>query len=408
MDEVLLEILKNNTKVIIPEFGAFIVKQRNPLQVVFNEFLTFNDGILINVISGKYNISKEEAKEKINEWIDQAKSEIEKNNRFEIKGLGFLKKLETGKIHLEVINIKQNEENKTDDHKNKELLDNKKESFISTEEVNSTLSAYNKGEDIFTKKETSLQDKESKIKLSKGDNEINKFIPPIEKTVKFKEPLINETSYKEATTYKNETKKVENINVSMSNKKKINKTAKIIKWLFFIIILNLILVLIFIYSENIIDFYNKKFPLIKQKVTSLFKENTESGKKVEIEKDVTNLQNIKQENTSTTEATFPSSSSENVGIDESIRKEEKTTSYKTDQIKDIRKYFIVAGCFREESNADAYVIMLRNKGYPAEKFGKIGDLTAVSYASFNSKEEALEMLNKIREKESKDAWIFHY
>ena len=44
----------------------------------------------------------------------------------------------------------------------------------------------------------------------------------------------------------------------------------------------------------------------------------------------------------------------------------------------------------------------------AEKFGKIGDLTAVCYASFNNKEEALEALKTIRNKESKEAWIFHY
>lgn len=62
MEEILIELLKNNTKVIIPDFGAFIVKQRNPFQVVFNEFLRFNDGLLIDSISKRKIFQKRRLK----------------------------------------------------------------------------------------------------------------------------------------------------------------------------------------------------------------------------------------------------------------------------------------------------------------------------------------------------------
>jgi hypothetical protein len=51
MEEYLSHLLENNNRVIIPEFGAFIVKNRQPLLLVFNEFLQYNDGALIDLIT---------------------------------------------------------------------------------------------------------------------------------------------------------------------------------------------------------------------------------------------------------------------------------------------------------------------------------------------------------------------
>lgn len=72
------------------------------------------------------------------------------------------------------------------------------------------------------------------------------------------------------------------------------------------------------------------------------------------------------------------------------------------------RYYIVAGCFRDEINADELVDQLKDKGYHAEKFGKIGNLYAVSYASFSSKEEAAVKLEEMRANGSPDAWMTSY
>lgn len=68
------------------------------------------------------------------------------------------------------------------------------------------------------------------------------------------------------------------------------------------------------------------------------------------------------------------------------------------------RYYIVAGCFRDEVNADSLVTSLKLLGYKAEKFGKIGNLFAVCFASFDNKEEAVPELKKIREKDP-SAWM---
>jgi hypothetical protein len=71
------------------------------------------------------------------------------------------------------------------------------------------------------------------------------------------------------------------------------------------------------------------------------------------------------------------------------------------------RYYIVAGCFRDEVNADALVTTLKGLGYKAEKFGKIGNLYAVCYASFDEKEEAVQELKRIREKVP-DTWMTRF
>ena len=71
------------------------------------------------------------------------------------------------------------------------------------------------------------------------------------------------------------------------------------------------------------------------------------------------------------------------------------------------KYYIVAGCFRDEANANVLVESLKDLGYDAEKFGIIGNLHAVSYASFIDKEMAVRELQHIRETVP-DAWMTRF
>jgi hypothetical protein len=72
------------------------------------------------------------------------------------------------------------------------------------------------------------------------------------------------------------------------------------------------------------------------------------------------------------------------------------------------RYYIVAGCFRDEINADELVGSLKKMGYKAEKFGKIGDLYAVSFAAFSDKDLAVKELAKIREESHPDAWMTRF
>ena len=71
-----------------------------------------------------------------------------------------------------------------------------------------------------------------------------------------------------------------------------------------------------------------------------------------------------------------------------------------------KRYHIIAGAFREPTNADKKVRQLKAKGYDAQKVGiNKWQLTQVTFGSYTTKKEAQKALNEIRNTEAKDAWM---
>ncbi len=72
----------------------------------------------------------------------------------------------------------------------------------------------------------------------------------------------------------------------------------------------------------------------------------------------------------------------------------------------VEKYFIISGAFRNKTNAEKKIQMLKNAGYPAKIAGrnKFG-LWMVAYQGFASHDKAAQTLNKIKKQEP-GAWIY--
>ena len=101
----LKELLNDNECVIIPEFGAFISKRHSATidyvnhsflppykEIVFNDKLTNNDEILVDFISKKENISKEDSLTKIQNFVNQTAAILDVNNEYVLEGLGKMRK----------------------------------------------------------------------------------------------------------------------------------------------------------------------------------------------------------------------------------------------------------------------------------------------------------------------------
>lgn len=101
----LKELLNDNECVIIPEFGAFISKRHSATidyanhsfippfkEIVFNDKLTNNDEILVDFISKKENISKEDSLTKILNFVNQTAAILDVNNEYVMEGLGKMRK----------------------------------------------------------------------------------------------------------------------------------------------------------------------------------------------------------------------------------------------------------------------------------------------------------------------------
>ncbi|MFW6352084.1 MAG: HU family DNA-binding protein [Bacteroidota bacterium] len=96
MEQYLLELIKSNNRVIVPNFGAFIVSRDAGTTVLFNNFLSFNDGLLINHISSRKGIDTTEATQQVSDFVDKIKEELDEKGEYTIEKLGRFTKDQSG------------------------------------------------------------------------------------------------------------------------------------------------------------------------------------------------------------------------------------------------------------------------------------------------------------------------
>lgn len=95
------ELLKTNERVIIPNFGAFLKSKGEVKSIIFNEFIKFNDGQLIQFVSEKENISIEDASQKLDEFVEEIKAAFAKGSKIPIKDVGILYQDDKGRLRFD-------------------------------------------------------------------------------------------------------------------------------------------------------------------------------------------------------------------------------------------------------------------------------------------------------------------
>ena len=96
----IVELLKENTRVIIPDLGAFMakVKAKAPKDskelkdkdISFNDFLKYNYGLLVNHIIKEEKVNKEEALKKIKEFVNETDKAVRKGEKISFEEMGSL------------------------------------------------------------------------------------------------------------------------------------------------------------------------------------------------------------------------------------------------------------------------------------------------------------------------------
>ena len=103
LTEFIIEQIKSNNRIIIPDFGAVLSRQ-NPNGIItysFSPFLKYNDGVIVNYLANKNNLSKDDALAQIKEYINKLKSEIKQKGDFTFFGIGKL--VDDGKGNFKMI-----------------------------------------------------------------------------------------------------------------------------------------------------------------------------------------------------------------------------------------------------------------------------------------------------------------
>lgn len=425
MEKYILQILENNSRVIVPEFGAFIIKQKNPLIIVFNEFLQYNDGVLVDTIAKNEGTDRDSAKKKIDEFIKEINTQLDKGNSFVIDQLGALVKSSTGKISLEKdtksnsgkagdtkktekkpesskSNAKESEkvvkEEKKEPVSEKSTVETKKEDKEVTVEIDEKAetkkkevieSKEEKTEEIIQekkeKKQESKAEKEAIIKGSKSGESISTSTkkeegkPQIQTAPPKKEPSEKTTV---SVSSDSNTKRTEQYTPRTARpvKEKKKKKTNVWLWVIIILIVNGIIITYFVMSDQLSGLFTKPEVLPPPDYNDMTIEPKDK------EEETDEMIIVEPENQQTPE-------------------ESQIQTPKPQPVITGKRYYVVAGVFREEQNADKLVIELRNKGYNSEKFGKIGNLHAVSFGVYTSREDAEREMRRIKQEENPEAWI---
>ena len=116
------DLLYNNDCVIVPEFGAFVLKSHSayikddrfypPRKVIsFNVMLDENDGLLVKHLSNSRNISYKKALKTINNETQSLKNELSADKKIKIDPLGYIELSSEGNLVFypeESINFESN------------------------------------------------------------------------------------------------------------------------------------------------------------------------------------------------------------------------------------------------------------------------------------------------------------
>jgi len=363
------ELLATNNRVIIPNYGAFLVratsksKDANTLEeklkdVYFSPFLKFNDELLEKYIIQKENVTKEQATEKINAFIEEIKKELDQEKPYEIKNFGTFTADKQGKVQFTPV-VAETKEVKKDETK----ATAKKPAVKKTEEK--TIAEEKKEEPKTEEKPASTAKQtqaKKESKLQEFTQEEKKVEPPVTKASAENKPIYS---------YKKE-------------KKPLNKG------LVWAIALGVPLAAVFIWALL----------------------NFTTIKKV-INKDKTKAKTEKIAKTDKTTKPKTAIKAEQDKAEQKQPSEQKTA--KTEEVKQtekpappLKKYYIIAGSFKNEKYADAYLTKLKAEGYNAERLAERNGMYAVSFNSFTDKKKAIAEYKFLTQEKGLQAWILYY
>jgi cell division septation protein DedD/nucleoid DNA-binding protein len=461
MEQFILNLLKDNKRVIIPDFGAFIIRPFNPPEIAFNSLLTFNDGILTEYVSRKSGISYVEAAAKVSDYAEKLKTDLRQHNRLSFNEIGWIWTDDSGEMQftswdtngknkekpLTALNdleniLKETKPNTKTDTTPFILDESLKEVDVDATKDDHTQTNPEMVTGKITEESFTLEDTVNKTETVQSDQS---FIQSDNKTVRkidfekaiAPEPIIQKIVQKEDQ----DTLLEERIKASLSAIKaksegtdgskqkstkhelspdddwrrseikpayssKIEKEKKKRPWLLPLIIAGLIIILAgtswLMFPDHVKKFLSNINPQPDKTLTDDGTMGTN---------DITSSENevIEQvtEQGKTSESEQLNATSETVSQSEktSATTENVTPADSDDEKTSIGKYYIVAGSFRSGSNAEQYAADLRQKGFNSEVFITHDNLYRVSFNSYSSRAQAEEELKHIRQTTEPQAWI---
>ncbi|NOU18782.1 MAG: hypothetical protein HOO91_14595 [Bacteroidales bacterium] len=443
----LTELIRQNTRIILPEFGAFLVKDNgekefNPNNVSFSPFLRYNDGMLEVFIAKSKGISKEEASKDVRDFIETIKNELLEKGVFPIEGLGLLKRDQRGSLSFTLLlpnEIKtQSEVSTTEKPVSKkkkqnenvepiETFDDKKDVWLEKDnpivdnevsEIKSLKTAVSKAQ---VEKLTVSKKNTKSTKITDGTEQVptseivnNTYVETkieLEKEVALSpEPLLSqETELTEKVIEINEIKdkKVENEKIVDPNEPIIEKKKKmgfkrfIYTGIAIAVIVLLVLLIKNYYLAPDVESLNDSLSTIRtpeKDITRIDAKEKIENPKDDIDKTFNELESDKQKKQIKTKEQIKKEESQEEAIKNAVIKNNQNNA-----IAGI-KYHIIAGSFKSRKLADKYLSELKKSGYKPTIVIQPSGMNAVTIGSYSTRGEAEKEMKKHKEKLT-NLWI---
>lgn len=391
----LKELINANNRVIIPDFGAFILNTGSNKNIVFNEFLKYNDGLLIDYIANKESISKDKAHDKVKQFVTSLRNEINTNKTVTLDGLGNLVLNDSGKLSFKQSSEKQASDEAPDtlniepeSKATEETTEFKKTINPKADEKKTVAGA---GTQKVTSQSTDAKKKELSQTTQTDTGEPAKQNITNNKQTKT-QPTQEESKKQQPVKHIERKSSAGAVNYSNDRSSRVINSSRRTRNIIIVVAVNLVIVSFFILrkaGEKKTEKADNPIVLSPQnetKASEITNKNSDNGNK---------------------QANQASANAEEDDIPRQIAEELKSNNVQTKQVvSNTNKYYIVAGCFANETNADNFLIKLQSQGYNAEKFGKVRSLHGVSYESYGNRSEALNALRRIRKQTGSDAWLY--
>lgn len=399
MNKYIIELLKLESTVIIPNFGALMKSGKS---LIFNSILKYNDGKLEKFIAEQENVDLQDVSNELAKYVREIIAIIEKGDEFLIVGIGSFYKNDSGKIALKTIegeNITPaettKEEPKKEDNKGNVVTSLYKEKPVKKD---------NPEKPSLTEKEIiqSVSTKKTAKEEPKEEEKTQKVIPPVT-PIEGEEVKPKSTETKKPVSQKEEKKTVKKSAKPVKAKKEKKKKKKGFIWL-------ILLLLILVGGGTYVG-------LNLEKVKTLIGLNKSEESSHETEELLTNNESLNTENETdpeeelmiadTTENTEDTTSFEEdiVNIEDELLEEEPVIKEEEVEVEEeipieVNKeliYHVIVGAFGDENNATNLVKELKEKGFSTAKLaGKYGKLTKVAASSHATKQEALDAVEKAK------------
>jgi len=450
----LTDLIHQHTRIILPEFGAFLVKDSgekgfNPNNVSFSPFLRYNDGLLEVYVAKSRGISKEEASKEVHNFVETVKNELLEKGIYPLEGLGVLKRDQRGSLSFSLSQPDSNNNQpetsgaKTTSIKKTPIDD------VTTEESNNEKKGMSVGE-IKPTEETKIPAKRGrkpKVKIekltvtkeiatpSKTADETNQkstqdiltepivdlkvkpekesILPPKPEpiVVPIPKPIIETKLAEKIVIPLANDKKVEPEKLSLPNNATNNETVKKKTGMKSFIYTGIAIAVIALLVLFIKNYYLA--PKVEDSISdglstsktteNIIKKEVDAKDKIDkpkddIDKAYNELASDKKEKAIETKELLKKEEAQEEAIKNSLIKESQSTT--TTGL----KFYIIAGSFKSHDFAEKFLNNLKKEGYNPAIVVQPSGMNAISIGAFSTRTEADKAMKKYKEKLS-NLWI---